>query len=1462
MSQKKDAYFGLDIGTSSVGWAVTDTEYNVISKNGKYLFGARLFREAKTQEGRRVARTARRRIKRRKWRIGLLQDFFREEVCKVDPEFFRRLKESKYVLEDKDFIHTLFNDSTFKDNDYFEQYPTIYHLRDALIKEDRKFDIRLVYLALHHMLKYRGHFLLKDFSASGADSDSGVDTSILEALNSVNDILQNRYPDDDTKISFNSDVVRSLKDSVSNLSGKKDLSNEYRRLFTCSNKELYHLLDLLAGKSAKINKIFTECETDFNESITLDMEDFRESILPKISDSFDEDVAAILDNLKLVYDFLKMHKLLGGFTSLSSAMIARYEQHKEQLAALRTYVKKYHKSKYASIFREYDLSKEIDNYSRYVGYCNSGSKIRGAKSNGTEGFYKFLVEKLSLPKTSNECEKSIDACSVDEQKSRLLIERDILIAMENNAFLLKQNSVDNALFPYQLNKSEMKAILKNQSKYYKFLSLSDRYGTVAEKIVSVLEFKIPYYVGPLIQRKSYSEFGWIVRRTNELIYPWNFDRVVDLDETARIFIEKMTNKCTYLPSEPVLPKHSLLYSEYALLNEINKLRVNGSSISLDDRDDLIKTVFMQIAKPTRTTIKNFFKGRYGTGTVVTNSKGEEIEELKVNLASFVAFSSIFGDQFKKKKDDIEKIIFDLAIFEDRDRLLERLTNLYKLDSAQIKAIMSLDFKGWGRLSKVLLEEINGAEFNTGQHLSIIDSMRGSNENFMEIVESRGSLFRKAIDEFNSVNGENSSKDTYNDIFEGSYLSPSVRRSVWQSICIYRELRKILDNDRAKNQYSISRIFIECTRNESEKKRTDSRGTRIASMLKTANEIIKSSRIPAADVNIANLLSIFDKNADKASVKKVYLYFEQLGKCAYSGESINFEELLNDPFAYDIDHIIPRSIKKDDSFSNIVLCRSELNKDKKDTYPIPDAILSSKARTHWQLLLKLGTVKSEKVENILRRHPLSDEERFSFINRQLVTTNQAVKDVVRILRIIAPEVEIVLARANNISEARKSKYIRAPKCRELNNVHHAHDAYLNIVIGNLYRTLYWNPISWYANSETFEMKSMSEKFTFGVTHSDDKGVVFWDAEKTPSMIRDTLSNKKVLISRLPAFKSGDGGQLSKQTISPAGASDKLIPLKTSDSKLMCTEKYGGYTSATVPYFSLIEHGGSESKSPKYRIVSVPLNVLLRKGFNEQQKTAYISSVLGFSNPKIICDKLPINFVIEVNNARYIVTGNNDDSTLCGVQTAEIYYPYFITSFMSSVNSVLEKYKKNRLITKENIGRTVVSHIINDYPGENIDYVNRLITMTRKFVASVLDTLTEESSLYSSLTSMITSDTMQPIESITVLCKAALIFLCNRILTNSKLQSTREYTRIANSIIEKLSVLDSVDTIQQFVYLREVMKALKTTSESGDLVAFGLSKRAGRVTISKNMTESTKIIAVSVTGFYEKTIWEHPGKKDVI
>lgn len=161
MKNVKEYYLGLDMGVGSVGWAVTDTNYNVIKKSQKSLWGSRLFEEAETAAGRRTYRSSRRRLNRRNQRIKLLQEYFAPAISKINPGFYIRLKDSFFYEEDKteQQKYTLFNDSNFTDKDYHLAYPTIYHLRKELIDNPKYHDPRLVYLACAHILKNRGHFL-------------------------------------------------------------------------------------------------------------------------------------------------------------------------------------------------------------------------------------------------------------------------------------------------------------------------------------------------------------------------------------------------------------------------------------------------------------------------------------------------------------------------------------------------------------------------------------------------------------------------------------------------------------------------------------------------------------------------------------------------------------------------------------------------------------------------------------------------------------------------------------------------------------------------------------------------------------------------------------------------------------------------------------------------------------------------------------------------------------------------------------------------------------------------------------------------------------------------------------------------------------------------------------------------------------------------------------------------------
>ena len=134
------------------------------------MLGALLFDSGITAEGRRLKRTARRRYTRRRNRILYLQEIFSTEMATLDDAFFQRLDDSFLVPDDKrDSKYPIFG-NLVEEKAYHDEFPTIYHLRKYLADSTKKADLRLVYLALAHMIKYRGHFLIEgEFNSKNND---------------------------------------------------------------------------------------------------------------------------------------------------------------------------------------------------------------------------------------------------------------------------------------------------------------------------------------------------------------------------------------------------------------------------------------------------------------------------------------------------------------------------------------------------------------------------------------------------------------------------------------------------------------------------------------------------------------------------------------------------------------------------------------------------------------------------------------------------------------------------------------------------------------------------------------------------------------------------------------------------------------------------------------------------------------------------------------------------------------------------------------------------------------------------------------------------------------------------------------------------------------------------------------------------------------------------------------------
>ena len=578
----KGYYVGLDMGIGSVGWAVTDESYQILRRHGKAMWGVRLFESAKTAEERRMFRTGRRRLDRRGWRIEILQEIFAEEISRVDPGFFLRMKESKYYPEDKRDIqgncpelpYTLFVDKTFTDKDFHKKYPTIYHLRKMLMETEDTPDMRLVYLALHHMMKHRGHFLL-----------SGDISQVTEFKNTFNQFIENiRNEEMDFEIELDESAVQMIEETLKdkNLTRSAKKSKLVKGL-NAKNVRDKAFLTLLSGGTVKLSDLFG-------------MEELNEGERPKISfaDNGYEEYAAvvemelgelyyIVESAKAVYDWAILSDILGGSTSISDAKVRAYEKHKADLKYLKAVVKEYFpKEVYNAVFVE--SSDKLNNYPAYIGMTKkNGKKVSlEGKRCSREEFMDFLKKNIVV--------------KLPDEEAKMYLQSEL----EKDSFLPKQVNKDNGVIPYQVHKYELKKILDNLGDKIPFLKEN------AEKIEKLFSFRIPYYVGPLrTGNGENSKFAWAERKSTEKIYPWNFENVIDVEQSAENFIRRMTNKCTYLIGEDVLPKDSLLYSKFMVLNELNNLRLDGQKISVELKQKIYRDVFCRSRKVTQKKLKSY-----------------------------------------------------------------------------------------------------------------------------------------------------------------------------------------------------------------------------------------------------------------------------------------------------------------------------------------------------------------------------------------------------------------------------------------------------------------------------------------------------------------------------------------------------------------------------------------------------------------------------------------------------------------------------------------------------------------------------------------------------------------------------------------------------------------------------------------------------------------------------------------
>lgn len=1185
---------GLDVGTNSCGVAVIDEEFKLVKAKGKNLWGAVIFDPGQTAKERRVFRSSRRLQTRKKRRIRLFREIIESEIYKVDPNFFHRLEDSFLHQEDKrnsESKYNIFVGSDLNDQKYYKDFPTIYHLRNRLISDNQKYDIRLIYLAVHHILKYRGNFL------NEGQSFEEISSSGTALMNSFFEEYANKY-----EININLDIDKVFEILEDEKKSKKDKVKEITELESCTSgiksivKEIFNGI---VGLQMDLKKIFLE--TEFEDSKIKLSESNAEDKYLVLQDVLGDEYI-LLENIKAIYSGLQLKEILGNKkdgtpnTNISGAMKMKYEKFGKDLETLKKVIKDNCNIKvYNEIFR--CEKEDVANYNNYI-----NNKIK-TKDKGTESNRKAFYDKVK--KTL----KDMD----DDRVNYILKE------IEEEKFLIKLNTTENAIIPYQLHQLELEKILENQGVYYPVLKENK------ENIIKILTFRIPYYVGPLNEKSNFAWISKVKGEENTRILPWNYDKVIDIDNTAKDFIERMTNYCTYIPDEKVLPFNSIIYTLYLYYNEINKVEFNGKTLDKYDKEILKNEVFLKSNSVTEKKLVEWYKHSLNnsiTDVKVTKLQGDG--KASVTLKPIRDFSRIYGKITNENIEEIETVIYWLTVYEDKKIVARRLRKELEIPEDRVKEILKLNYTGWGRFSKALLSDIKSTREKYNPK-SIIDILKETNLNFMQLINDDEYGFNKIIEEKNGA--DRIEKINFEKHIKPLQGSPSLKKGIGQAVKQIEEVIKLM------GEYPRN-IYMEFARDDEDTGRTITRRDKMLNLYTELENLTDTDK---------EIIKTLKDTKTKIDNERLYLYYIQRGKCMYTQKPLDIDRL----HMYEVDHIIPRSLIKDDSLSNKVLVIKKANQDKSAS-DLRNEIIT-RNYSWWNELLKYNLISKRKFENLTdRSQNFKEKVEKDFINRQLVEVRQISKHVTNLLtRAYGWRGTNIVAIKAGLVDDFKSQY-DIFKNRDVNDLHHAKDAYIAAVVGQYIIQRYPSMKSEFIYDDYLNYKrdvkdKSRDKYGFILSSMNynywdkETGEVIWHANERIKAILKIVGYNDCLITRKTEVISGGMFNLTRwQKVNSDKLTGKEVPLKNSKELYLSPEKYGFYNGVQEAYYSVIEF--TDKRKRVKRIVGVPIMVAAQVKKSSDELYKYFSK--QYKDVKIIKEMIPKYQKISVDGHEYYIVSSNE------------------------------------------------------------------------------------------------------------------------------------------------------------------------------------------------------------------------------
>ncbi len=1184
---------GIALGDTSVGFVATDAKGDVLFHKGQPVMGARIFKEALHASEARGPRTARRRLQRARGREREMERVFAPAIAPIDPDFFSRRRASYRISRsdiDLDPVAASWRE-------LLDGYPTLAHLDVDLMEADGPRDPRLIFWAVTNHVVRRGHFLMEGQSVTSGHSDPAAQ---VDALARELEVLGEST----------GEAIELHSSSLAAITGKmtaRELQKAVTAAVSACGDEVDPKLaraqakavgDLVAGYKANIDSFALDGEELGKVSVS------DADALDEFLSSCPDRLVPVIEAARGLYSAWRLQGLLSyapGKT-LSHNQVAQYEVYGRQLRTLKTLALKY--------VARADSPDGPDK----AGLAAYRDFFGGPRRTGRSGYDKVLVKKLDGSKRNmGYTAYNLNVIPYEEFKKR--VEKlfkgtdapsdreyeNMLSELSEHRFLRRIHTTDNNAIPYQLHAEVVERIIEAQGKFHPWLQ------EAGSHILKVLTSRIPYYVGPLdsssapVDAAGKTRFSWAKRlpgHEGAFVTPWNYEEHIDVDGAAEDFIRRMTGKCAYIVDEDVLPANSLIYERFRFLNELAGMRYSEDGDQWFPFDAEMRRAVVEAAE---------------NGSIVTLSRIESILQRDFTLshphvkgvsdgrrmASRLVVSawvkSLLGKEAltSAQRSMAEDIILWNTVFEDRFMLKRKIEREYGdvLTPEAVDAFCAKRLKGWGGLSERLLTDV-WVDTARGE-MCIMDVLeqgapqgrsRGISLNLMQILNDQDLGFQAKIDRLNKIRLEEAGETG----IDGLPGSPALRRGVSQAL-------KVIDDMASVAGSAPSKVYVEATRSASSKlkgKRSRGRAREIEEALRALDADA------AADLDAARLLRELRMFDDDGINERLYLYFHQAGRCLYSGEPIDITRIASGD--YHVDHILPASVRVDDSLDNKALVAYRENRYKNDTLLVPESV-QQKMAPFWRHLRRAGLMSERKLTALMRTR-ISERMLKSVIARQTTERSQSVKLFSAMAASAYPGAKVVPVKAGVVAAVRRRAAI--PRSLKANRYHHAHDALLAVEVGRFMETR--APV-WSDNRVLYERirreAVLAEKenrkqggdgrpceldfFSAGFFRNlvdEGTGEVLWDMESEIGRILRACAWKNL---RVTFAQFEDGGAFWKQTVySPRDAKTRLVPMKADRDPAA----FGGYTTQTFAYFMLYEVRVRDREM--FRFAPVPSSVASR------------------------------------------------------------------------------------------------------------------------------------------------------------------------------------------------------------------------------------------------------------------------------